>query len=229
MEKSQKKSRLIKSKYVGVTYRGWAAEIHINGERVHLGTFDTEEEAHMAYVEADRLRSEEYPTIVNLSGEVWADVVGYEGLYCVSNMGRAKTLSFNKTGKERLLKMIDPGNGYCRITLGKKPVSVHRLVWEAFNGPISNGLYINHKNRIKNDNRLVNLEVVTPRENQHHWLKRDNETVGVSPHQSAWAAYITYEGKQVFLGHYKNRSDAQRVFDDVLCGIQEIERVSKYL
>ena len=44
----------------------------------------------------------------------------------------------------------------------------HRLVWRHFNGPIPVGLVINHRNGDKADNRLANLEVVTPSENARH-------------------------------------------------------------
>jgi hypothetical protein len=46
--------------------------------------------------------------------------------------------------------------------------SVHRLVWEAFNGPIPGRLEINHKNLDRADNRLENLELVTHQQNIQH-------------------------------------------------------------
>ena len=46
--------------------------------------------------------------------------------------------------------------------------SVHRLVWEAFNGPIPGRLEINHKNLNRSDNRLENLELVTHQQNVQH-------------------------------------------------------------
>ena len=46
--------------------------------------------------------------------------------------------------------------------------SVHRLVWEAFNGPIPGRLEINHKNLDRADNRLENLELVTHQQNVQH-------------------------------------------------------------
>ena len=49
-------------------------------------------------------------------------------------------------------------------------VSVHRVVWQSFNGPIEAGLQINHKNGIKHDNRLENLETCNASENQLHAL-----------------------------------------------------------
>ena len=47
-------------------------------------------------------------------------------------------------------------------------VSVHRAMWEAFNGPIPEGMEINHKNLDRADNRLDNFELVTHRENIQH-------------------------------------------------------------
>jgi hypothetical protein len=46
--------------------------------------------------------------------------------------------------------------------------AVHRLVWEAFNGPIPGRLEINHKNLDRADNRLENLELVTHQQNVQH-------------------------------------------------------------
>lgn len=57
--------------------------------------------------------------------------------------------------------------------------AVHRAVWEAFNGPIADGLEINHKNLERGDNRLENLEILTRVENIHHaieYYQRDGGT-----------------------------------------------------
>lgn len=50
-------------------------------------------------------------------------------------------------------------------------MSVHRLVWISFNGPILEGLEPNHKNGVKSDNRLDNLELMTHKENMTHASK----------------------------------------------------------
>lgn len=49
-----------------------------------------------------------------------------------------------------------------------KNVRIHRVVWEAFNGPIPGRLEVNHKNLDRSDNRLENLELLTHRENVVH-------------------------------------------------------------
>ena len=44
--------------------------------------------------------------IINLEGEIWVPIQGYEGLYEISNMGRVKSLNYGRTGKQNLLKLI---------------------------------------------------------------------------------------------------------------------------
>lgn len=59
--------------------------------------------------------------------------------------------------------------GYIRINRrGKSISSVHKMIWESVHGQIPNGMQINHKNGIKTDNRLCNLELVTPSANTLH-------------------------------------------------------------
>lgn len=58
--------------------------------------------------------------------------------------------------------------GYVMVCIGRKWVPAHRMIWEAVHGPIPAGLQINHKNGIKHDNRLANLELATPAENTAH-------------------------------------------------------------
>ena len=48
--------------------------------------------------------------------EVWKDIEGYEGKYQVSNLGNVKSLNYNHTGKEKLLKPIN-ANGYLTVHL----------------------------------------------------------------------------------------------------------------
>lgn len=104
-------------------------------------------------------------------GIEWRSIPGYEGLYEVSNDGQVKRLGGTpKCHHERNLR---PSNrhGYPTVALCKngKPNSfeVHRLVTRAFIGKQGN-LWVNHKNGNKTDNRLENLEYLTPGENTKH-------------------------------------------------------------
>lgn len=107
--------------------------------------------------------------------EVWKDVKGYEGLYQVSDQGNVKSLARKRTGKpwykERILKPLDR-KGYLAVSLyadGKcKLYSVHRLVADAFVPNKEGKQQINHKDGDKTNNKMSNLEWVTPSENILH-------------------------------------------------------------
>ena len=99
--------------------------------------------------------------------ENWKDIVGYEGLYQVSDLGNVRSLSrINSCGKKLRggirRQTINKKNGYCYVSLcmnGKaKNYSVHRLVAKAFIEFVPGKNTVNHINEIKTDNRAVNLE-----------------------------------------------------------------------
>ena len=114
--------------------------------------------------------------------ELWEDVVGWEGLYEVSNLGRVKSLSrVVKRGegelrvKEKIRVLVPNTKGYLQVKLCNQKIKkykiVHRLVGECFVENPSEKPCINHKNGIKTDNRAVNLEWCTYRENNLHAIK----------------------------------------------------------
>ena len=101
-----------------------------------------------------------------LEKEIWKDIPNYFGLYQVSNLGRVK--SFYGL-KEKILKPKINSCGYYQVMLWKESIGknylIHRLVWIAFNGQIPENMQVNHINEIKTDNRLENLNLMTPKEN----------------------------------------------------------------
>ena len=94
--------------------------------------------------------------------EEWRPVKGYESRYEVSSLGRVKSLNYNRTGVEKVLKLQNGKDGYKRIGLfnGTRQIylSVHRLVAEAFIPNPNNLPQINHKDECKTNNAVENLE-----------------------------------------------------------------------
>jgi hypothetical protein len=90
-------------------------------------------------------------------------VVGYEGLYEVSNEGEVFRVARGPhTSIGKKLKLTKKRNGYLQVGLRKNGIQtihlVHRLVAEAFNPNPDNLPQVNHLNGIKTDNRDINLE-----------------------------------------------------------------------
>lgn len=106
--------------------------------------------------------------------EKWKDIPWYEWLYQASSFWNIKSLFYWKTWKPRNLIPWKDADGYVKVNLYKnnsrKFISVHRLVWITFFWE-NEWMQINHKNGIRNDNRVENLEWCTGSENQKHAWK----------------------------------------------------------
>lgn len=105
--------------------------------------------------------------------EIWKDVVGFEGLYMVSNYGRVKSLNYNHTGEERILKQGKGGkNVYYKVKLCKDSERhdcfVHRLVAQAFIPNTDNLPQVNHKDENGFNNHVDNLEWCTQSYNYNY-------------------------------------------------------------
>ncbi len=109
--------------------------------------------------------------------EIWKPIKGYESLYEVSSLWNIKSLNYWRTWKEKLLN-FNNSNLYSSIFLCKDWIknnyTVHRIVSQTFIPNKENKPIINHKNWIKTDNSVENLEWCTHKENSQHahdiWL-----------------------------------------------------------
>jgi hypothetical protein len=151
--------------------------------------------------------------------EIWKDIPNYEGLYQVSNLGRVKSIRF---GKERLFNPFTNPRGYSQVGLRKnklaKKITIHQLVAMAFLNHIPCGLklVVNHKNLIKTDNRLDNLEIISNRENlSKKHIPHSSKYTGVSwfNRKQKWQSSIYINGKSKYLGCFINEYEAHLAYE----------------
>lgn len=135
----------------------------------------------MTYPDMNRLSD-----TLQVKGEVWRPVVGWEGLYSISNLGRVRremrevihrnqAESFEMTYPAKILKAHPDSRGYPQVCLNgkhfnkkKRVARVHRLVAEAFLENPENKPQVNHKDSNTMNPHVENLEWCTASENQIH-------------------------------------------------------------
>jgi hypothetical protein len=165
--------------------------------------------------------------------EIWKDIPGYEGIYQVSDMGNVKSLSREvlRNGKypiiikEKILKPPANSHGYLVVILCnnglKKTMKVHTLVAMAFFNHKPNGTHkivVDHINNNKLDNRLVNLQLISQRENSSKDKKGGtSKYVGVrSSAINKWRAEIYINGKLKHLGYFTDEYEAHLAYQKAL-------------
>jgi hypothetical protein len=109
--------------------------------------------------------------------EIWKPVVGYEEIYSVSSLGNVRREKGGTRGARfgKILKPYTYKEEYPSVNLYRNNVmdhvNVHVLMAKAFLGPCPEGYEVNHKDAIKKNNILSNIEYVTYSENQRHGWK----------------------------------------------------------
>lgn len=111
--------------------------------------------------------------VIDETKERWRAVVGYEGVYEVSNIGRVRSVArLDSRGHQQeghLLSLPRHPRGYVQVRLYSAGVGetakVHRMVLEAFTGPCPDGMEACHANGVRDDNRIGNLRWGTVQDN----------------------------------------------------------------
>ena len=105
--------------------------------------------------------------------ETFKPIKGYEGIYEVSDYGCVRS---RYGGKVSYRKCKKTKYGYICVPLSKNGKKiffyVHRLVYTAFNGPIPEGMQIDHIDGDKSNNKLTNLRAVSPKVNSNNPITR---------------------------------------------------------
>ena len=156
--------------------------------------------------------------------EIWKDVVGYEGLYQVSNLGNVKSVEreMQNYRGNKFIKVSKPIGkfinkyGYIRVTLYKngipRPFTVHRLVATAFI-PNPMGLKdINHIDFNKKNNNIENLEWCSRSYNVKHAIKHNpNILSGIMNHiEKCKRPIIQYTMQGEFVKEFPSARDAMK-------------------
>jgi len=152
--------------------------------------------------------------------EIWKDIPGYNGKYCVSNLGNVMSRNYLNTGIDRPLVLKKHHSGYIFVRLcngagvKQKNITVHRLVANAFIPNPLNKPCVNHIDGNKANNRVDNLEWVTYKENTEHAIEHglqnphNNNRHGKGNSNSRKVCQFTKTG--VYIRDWNSISEAAR-------------------
>lgn len=140
----------------------------------------------------------------------------------------AQEVRTNSCARVRAETLLPSGYLMVRAMVDKKRLSglAHRLVWFHFNGPIPDGMEVNHRNGIKQDNRPTNLEVLTPAGNMQHAVRILG--VGRTAHQDGennHAAKLTTVQVQEIRRRRRNGELLRVIAEDYPVRYQQISRI----
>lgn len=101
--------------------------------------------------------------------EVWKNIQGYEGFYQVSSLGRIRSLPRKNHLTDSVISQFSKKSGYKCVSLFKNNIKtnfhVHRLVAEAFLPNPQTLSQVNHKDYMRDNNSVDNLEWISMEEN----------------------------------------------------------------
>lgn len=153
-----------------------------------------------------------------LASEEWRDVVGFEGAYGVSSLGRVRKM-VSKSGKTLAPPLVLQAwlvAGYWHVGLWRNGVrshhSVHRLVARAFHGECPNGLECAHENGVRSDCRAANLKWKTKGENGQDRIRHGTQSHGHTSPRTSLCEGTVQVMRWLAIEHGNSISDVARWF-----------------
>lgn len=144
--------------------------------------------------------------------EEWRPVYGWP--YEVSSVGRVRNAKTH-----RILRTFKTTKGYNIVQLARPgevwTVRVHRLVASAFLPDFRLGLQVDHRNRDRGDDSVVNLRMATASQNAKHRSVNQNNYLGikgVSVHRGRFVARIQVDGRRLVIGYYDELWEAAAAY-----------------
>lgn len=169
--------------------------------------------------------------------KIWKDIPGWEGKYQVSNVGNVKSIPKKKKGKHgniyftngRILKQQTSIFGYKELTLTsegtRRKYKVHQLVAMAFLGhkPCGHKYVVDHIDDNKQNNHILNLQILTNRQNCSKEKKGKSNHVGVcwDKMNNKWIAQIHINGINKKIGRFSCEDTASKAYQRALNSLTE--------
>lgn len=153
--------------------------------------------------------------------EIWKPLVGYEEFYIISNFGRLRSLRV-RPDKDMHQRIVKRGRGYMfsNIQCQNKRINlpIHRSVAYTFIGPRPKGLLIDHIDNNSLNNRVDNLEYVTPRENTirgRSWALRETQKFKAPCIEKLPIGYVvtmSFKRREITLGVFPSEELAAEAY-----------------
>ena len=167
--------------------------------------------------------------------EIWKDIEGYNGLYQISNLGRVKSLGRKGKGcslEDRILKPMINKDGYHLVNLKDinhvaKWFTVHRLVALHFISNPNDYKEINHKDEIKGNNIVTNLEWCTREYNVSYGTVVERQSNNKEGQSNTWLnkPILQYSLEGEFIAEFDSTTQAAQSLAPVLG--KDIEKIKK--
>jgi hypothetical protein len=156
--------------------------------------------------------------------EEWKAIEGFDG-YFVSTLGRVSSTKLGITPKLKVLSKDRYGYNTVNLSYPKstsnpstyKKCKVYRLVYEAFVGPIPRGLSVDHINRVKHDDNVLNLRLTTSSQNNMNTVGRSKcgfkGVYTTKNKNSPYRASIYARGRSINLGSFKTKEEGALAYN----------------